>query len=113
MKYKIKERNVVVQYNCKSSSNVIFTGKGSGYGTINITSEAWNSLKNLEIRNVGKVLIEGAATENARRSIIIASCDELRSSLATHWGRITVFESIKKVFVQTIKGEADSIVSFG
>lgn len=113
VKYKIKEKNVFMSYNCTNASNVIIIGKGSGYGTINITSDAWNNIKNLEIRHVGTVSIEGKADTNSRNSIVISSCDELYSSTATHWGVTTIFESIKKVTVKKIIGGSgkNSIVS--
>lgn len=85
---------------------MIFIGPGSRYGSINITSEAWNSLTHLEIRHVGKVSIEGQAVNNARNSITIASVNELRASKATHWGKTTIFDNIQNVYVDHIKAES-------
>lgn len=114
-KYKIMEKDFVMHFDCTNASTLIIIGKRPGYGIINITSNGWNALTNLEIRHVGKVFIEGGASENTRKSILISSCDELRSSKATHWGVITVFESIKNVFIEKIVGEKEkkSIVSIG
>lgn len=104
MKYKIKEKDVFIQYNCMNTSNVIIIGKGSGYGTINITRDGWDSLETLEIRHVGKVSIDTRSTTKTKKSILISSCDELRSSSTSQWGTSTVFESIKRVYIGIVLG---------
>lgn len=102
VQYNIKEKDVFIQYDCMNTSNVIIIGKGDGYGTINITREGCDSLKTLEIRHVGKVLIDGKSATKTKVAVLISSCDELRSSSESKWGETVVFESIKKVYLGRI-----------